>query len=310
MILASCNGLLLLRIIDSSTEGIVVANPAIKKWHMLPKPLAGPEGPYWDCLYSIVFDASSKLYKVVHLLLDLAGKLICEVITFGSPNQSWRRVNVPLPMRPGAIIDHKYNPFRIGQILFWVDGHSSMYPFNGVFNPSKHHIMSMDVVKEEFRRIKPPNFTTQICCLLDWGGKLALFNFDRIKIDAWVLQDYEGQVWMKKHSISNKRLLRYFWTHGWKIGFMLTASLHDGKVLIFNSRNKIYQYDIEYDLFAQSCMAIKVTSMFCNNKRIYYPVYSIYLGNMFFNRDVAVRIRTVLSIGKQFFSAGAKQLGS
>ena len=249
-ILASCNGLLLLRIAGPETRGVVIANPVRKQWRMLPQPLRFSD-PRWQSLYGFVFDTSSNQYKVVHLLHGGAGSLLCEVLTLGLLNEGWRLINAPIPTRPAAVISANCRPIRINQILYWVDGHCKKWPTTTVFDPSEHYIMSMDVGKEEFRRIRPPNDAKGLCRLLELGGYLAVLCFDESMVDIWVLQDYDGEVWVQKHDTRNKSLVKHLGFHGWGKHFELSASLHDDKVIVFRSWKKLFKYDLELDCFAE-----------------------------------------------------------
>lgn len=78
-----------------------------------------------------------------------------------------------------------------------------------------------------------------------------MLSFDGVSIDIWVLQDYEEWVWVKKHRIMNKKLVKYFGHHGWRIKFELCASLYDGKVIVFKATNRLFKYDLESDCFKE-----------------------------------------------------------
>ncbi|XP_020250571.1 F-box protein At1g47810-like [Asparagus officinalis] len=258
VILASCNGLLLLSC--HKARSVLITNLVTKQCRYLPQPLIGHilssplngySGPIWQCLYGLTFDPSSNRYKVVHLSLDGAGSILCQVLTLGSSNCYWRLVSVLRPSRPGASINVNDRPVSIGQILYWVDGHSSTWHTTTVFDPSENHIMSMDVGREEFRRVKPPPYVKDLCRLFELGGHLALLSFDQVMVDIWVLQDYEREAWVKKHSTINKRLVKYLGFHGFAMNFELSCSLHDGMLIIFKSKNRLFKYDLEDDNFAE-----------------------------------------------------------
>ena len=240
-ILSSCNGLTILHPDDWVPH---VVNLVTKD--SVAFPLCSSLCPYTHtgCGIALAFDPSTNEYKVMHLYDDRFG---LEIFNLGWSKEKWKRIPGPF----NEPLERPFNP----QTFRW----TNVVSVNGQFLywnvESNRYIVGMNVSDEKWRRINLPDGGEHRYDLLEMGGKLALFYpVSDTQIDVWILEEFEEQKWIKRHSImadsisytmdSSRRC-----THppNFTKLFALTA-LEDGQVIMFKhkiSKHAYYLYDMK-----------------------------------------------------------------
>ncbi|XP_009588991.1 F-box protein At4g19940-like [Nicotiana tomentosiformis] len=189
---SSCDGFLLMNEPWIAWK-LQVINPATKFCLTIPKCPSGCQ--HTACSAALGFDSSTKQYKVVHVMTDSYG---FEIFNLSSGDEHWERVSGPWEDPNDRPFDPvKFNwkdPVSInGKILHW-------------YVDSSEYIISMQVNEAKFSRTYLPKcgevIKTNNYSLVELGGFLSFINSDSETImDVWILEDFQGQVWSKKHRI-------------------------------------------------------------------------------------------------------------
>ena len=119
-----------------------------------------------------------------------------EIFDLGCSDGEWKRIPRPFQVydRPYTIDFSWSDPVSVnGQVLHR-------------YVSSCEFIISMDVSDERFIRTRLPDCEKKICkgnyALIVMDGCLSFVHTIPFKeIDVWILKDFHGQVWLKKHSI-------------------------------------------------------------------------------------------------------------
>ncbi|OIT01061.1 hypothetical protein A4A49_51579 [Nicotiana attenuata] len=186
---STCDGFLLMN--EPRNDGkLQVINPATKFCLTIPKCPSGCQ--HTACSAALGFDSSTKQYKIVHVMTDSYG---FEIFNLSSGDEHWKRVSGPWE----DLNDRPFNPVKFcwkdpvsinGRILHW-------------YVDSSEYIISMQVNEARFSRTYlPTRGKTNNYGLAQLGEFLSFINCDSgITIDVWILEDFLGRVWSKKHTI-------------------------------------------------------------------------------------------------------------
>ncbi|KAF3787201.1 F-box protein [Nymphaea thermarum] len=168
-----------------------IINPATRTSVKLPKSgLGDPQ------ICQIVRDPVTRVYKL--LLVDFVGesmydKFRAEIFSIGV-DDSWRKLNGAY----GSDCSLNCRPFVNGAI-HWI------YKKTGrVVEGTPLTIVAFDVSQERFWTMRPPedlNVQEDLDFVADFRGSLCLLHFDvpGLKMEFWVLQDYDNSVWVRQH---------------------------------------------------------------------------------------------------------------
>jgi F-box interacting protein len=179
-ILASCDGLLLLSLLDGR---INIVNPATRQWLAIPRLTGAREKiaglyphPHHSDEYRILFQRGRRVDRN-------AGYY---VLTVGcSHNQKPKRIR---PLLATGIYMRK-PPVLLNGCLHWV-----------TTNYVKDcEILIFDTIEETFRSMSLPSTAKGIQTLLDMEGTLGMRCLDDTGkiMEIWVLQDYAKETWSK-----------------------------------------------------------------------------------------------------------------
>lgn len=219
-IMACCNGLVIMRE-EQDPRVLRVTNPATKQQEILP-PCTSQSYDSEIHYYGFAFVASTLEYKVLHLFAyDRDLSVQCEILTLGTDNLQWRRVD-----GPSAELGNWYYcaPVSINGVLHW--------------SAPPEHIISMDMGKEKFHLMQIPKFRLSEVELLDLGGSLSFVNHGSAKqLEVWVSKDLYGKKWVHHDSFTCAKEIRVY---GKPI-----ASSRDGNVIIFSVKGSLCAYDIK-----------------------------------------------------------------
>ncbi|XP_070008459.1 putative F-box protein At5g50220 [Nicotiana sylvestris] len=240
-----CDGFLLINPPKDNGQ-LQVINPATKFSLTIPKCPSGC--PHKACSAALGFDSSTKQYKVVHVYADSYG---FEVLNLGSADNEWERVSGPWE----DLNDRPFNPLNFswkdpvsinGRILHW-------------YVDSNEYIVSMQVKEGKCSITHLPKLGNVIkrnnYSLAELGGYLSfIHSASEIEMDVWILEDFRGQVWSKKHSIvveltnyicPNKTARQNERTMPNLGKLVAIAGARNGEVLIFKHKNSsaLYIYD-------------------------------------------------------------------
>ncbi|KAJ4719138.1 F-box domain containing protein [Melia azedarach] len=230
---SSCNGLILVNDPNPKHSRMLCVMNMLTKCS-LTLPQCPSYCPHEKCGAALGFDPSSKEYKVVHMYADGFG---FEIFTLGGSDNAWKRI-------PGPFKSSRERPFRLGEFK-WTDPVS----INGqVFHwnvQSNKYIVSVDISDEIPRKTFLPGHhkrNKHRFAFLEIGGKLALLYYvSSAEIDIWILEDFPGKIWIKKHSIKAEEIK--YTTNSCLPDFLnlfAVAALQDGEVLIFRHRHNNY----------------------------------------------------------------------
>ncbi|KAF3787200.1 putative F-box protein [Nymphaea thermarum] len=166
-----------------------IINPATRTSVKLPKSgLVCPE------ICQIVRDPVTRVYKLL-VVESMYPKFRAEIFSIGV-DASWRKLD-------GAFGCHRplyCRPFVNGAI-HWIF-HPMLYRKTGrVVKGTPVTIVAFDVSQESFLTIRPPeglNVDENFDFVADFRGSLCLLHFDvpGLKMEFWVLQDYDNSVWV------------------------------------------------------------------------------------------------------------------
>ncbi|KAJ0089169.1 hypothetical protein Patl1_31729 [Pistacia atlantica] len=243
---SSCNGLILVD--DPKEEGILyVMNLLTKSCATLPECPSHCPHPYVSCGAALGFDPLTREYKVVHIGEDN----LFEILTLGSSDNAWKTIPGPFEHSLERPIDFVRwtDPVSInGQVLHW-DVETNDY------------IISMNISNEKWIKLELPGFAKKtergFYLLVEMGGKLALvYSVSTTQIDIWILEDFEGKNWVKRHSImadSVTYINRFKPSVPFKTApnfkyLVVVATLRDGELMVFDHgfySGSLYLYDVK-----------------------------------------------------------------
>ncbi|XP_031474392.1 F-box/kelch-repeat protein At3g06240-like [Nymphaea colorata] len=194
--LPPCKGLVLFA---SKSDPLCLCNPVTGEFAILPQTTAARYKFAYS--YGFGFDAHRKQFKAVYIWdgIKASGSSYpvceCEVLSLGK-DISWRQVG-RLPFGHHFVCSSRSTPchgslhwiIRIGYLC--KKNYSVLYAF--------------DLTKEEFRRKALPAGLEEVfhLKLAEVEGNLVLMNHEaEVGLNVWVLEDYESNIWTKRHQIS------------------------------------------------------------------------------------------------------------
>ncbi|TMW92236.1 hypothetical protein EJD97_013314 [Solanum chilense] len=194
---SSCDGFILMSEPDDFYFGkLRVINPATKFCITIPGCPSRCE--HGTCSAALVFDSSTEQYKVVHIFKYCFG---FEIFNLSNADENWKWERVDSALWEGL----NNQPFDVnfcwknlvsinGRILHW-------------YVNSSEYFVSMDVKQGKFsitylpERDEVVNKTNNYA-LIQLDGFLSFITCDsEATMDVWILEDFHGQVWSKKHTI-------------------------------------------------------------------------------------------------------------
>lgn len=225
-----CNELLL--IIDPNKLGALYVYNLITK-EGLHLPLSGSllcKGHIrCRCSLSLAFNKYMRVYKVVHVYIGL-NRIECEVLKFKYELSDYsfsKWATVKGPIWRGEREYYWDDPVCVeGRYLHW-DVHSPKY------------IVSMDIIKGEFRKTLLPKKTcfnlSNGYHLMEISGLLSVVvPFSGSVFEVWVLMDFEKSEWENLLTVrDSSSLSSEIRSSGGKLSLIPIASLKNGSNLIF-----------------------------------------------------------------------------
>ncbi|KQK02312.2 F-box protein At5g49610 [Brachypodium distachyon] len=186
---ASCDGLLILSLADSSR--FFICNPATRQWRALPE-LAGSDAA---SLYPHRGE-----YRVLYWkLADNKRNFVYSILTLSSSSQEHRCIGQPVVVSPAMknvdlLLVHalEHTPVLLHDCLHWYIG------FQGIV------LLVFDTVLESFRVMRSPLANLSAASLLEMrDGTLGIGYVHPATMTArvWVLQDYKTEEWSLKYRI-------------------------------------------------------------------------------------------------------------
>ncbi|KAJ0089163.1 hypothetical protein Patl1_31721 [Pistacia atlantica] len=230
------------------------------------------------CGAALGFDTCKQEYKVVHMYADGYG---FEIFTLGCSDNAWKRVPGPFKYafeRPFDMQRFRWrDPVSInGRIFHW-------------YVDSNDYIISMNISDEISIRMYLPDSAGKTnefrYNLLEMGGNLALvYTVSDTQLDVWILEDFGGQEWTKRHSImaesTNYTNFKSSSTYKTLPNFMFlvaVAAMRDGEVLMFKyqkDEGKVadcsYLYDMKQRQLKKFRMKIKSGGKFIPHRGSLY----------------------------------------
>ncbi|KAF3779013.1 F-box/kelch-repeat protein [Nymphaea thermarum] len=198
--LPPCKGLVLF---ENNSAPLYLCNPATGESTSLPQPSTAALRWHGFC-YGFGFDDHSKEFKVLHVwdVHDDEGLVYYHEILSLGKDCSWRQLG-RLPFR-WYNCQHPGTPFNSS--LHWI---MCTWEKTGRDNS----LMAFDLRKEEFKRkALPPGLDKAVYLSLSLitlaEGCLGLTSYKvggeegNIGLEVWMLGDYEGEIWTKRHHIS------------------------------------------------------------------------------------------------------------
>ncbi|KAF3779008.1 F-box/kelch-repeat protein [Nymphaea thermarum] len=201
--LPPCKGLVLFK---NMIAPLYLCNPVTGEYTSLPQSSIALS--LYFCCYGFGFDDHSKEFKVLHVWKvqpcwkdDEVEVFYHEILSLGK-DCSWRQLG-RLPFR-WYNCQHPGIPFNSS--LHWI-------VCAGGKTLGDNSLMAFDLRKEEFeRKALPPGLDKEayiwlgLMTLVEGCLGLTSYNFGgeagNIGLDVWVLGDYEGEIWTKRHHIS------------------------------------------------------------------------------------------------------------
>ncbi|KAL5538075.1 hypothetical protein UlMin_043115 [Ulmus minor] len=229
-----CNGIICLFHRFSFHEPVVLCNPAIKEFKVLPKPLLLEDYQTIGCGFG--YDSYDNDYKVVRIFRYIyegfgATESRAQVYTLGT--NSWREIKM----------DIKAYYFRSHQGVYCNCKHVYYWP-NEEFKGSKDRLISFDMSKETFYSILLPDSVQKADRdenrLVMWNELLALFLYSENSlfsqsIEMWVMVDNldgSSSTWNKHLTIGPLEFIRSpltFWKND-----ELFMNTRDGEIVSYN----------------------------------------------------------------------------
>ncbi|XP_059306934.1 uncharacterized protein LOC132058456 [Lycium ferocissimum] len=191
---SSCDGFLLMSEPGDSGK-LQVINPATEFCVTVPRCPSGCL--HGACSAAIAFDSSTKQYKVVHVVNDYYYRF--EIFNLSSADENWERVSGPWE-------DINDRPFNLGN-FYWKNAVSINGRILHWYVESSEYFISMEVKEAGFTRTYLPERgdvinKTNNYALVGLGGFLSVVYCDSdTQMDVWILEDFHGQLWSKKHTI-------------------------------------------------------------------------------------------------------------
>ncbi|KAM3340754.1 hypothetical protein P3S68_028388 [Capsicum galapagoense] len=270
---SSCDGFILMNEPGDYYYGkLRVINPATKFCITIP---GCPSRCYHRnyCSAALAFDSSTNQYKVVHIFKYYYG---FEIFNLSNGDENWERVSGPWEHIHDQPFDLNFlwkNLVSInGRILHWY------------VNSSEYFIL-MDVKEGKFSRTYLPERSevinkTNNYALVQLDEFLSFITCDsETTMDIWILEDFHGQVWSKKHTIVAE-LTNYICPSKSarptektmpELGKLVAvASARNGEVLILkhqkNRNSKEYIYDTKSRVMKMFGISIKHLESFVPHK--------------------------------------------
>ncbi|XP_058183999.1 F-box/kelch-repeat protein At3g06240-like [Rhododendron vialii] len=242
MIIGSCNGLLCLFMSNRARLGysrvLLLWNPSIKKFKILPKPRFQSRSSY-ELAHGFSFVPRANDYKVVRLIHDkVQGSPKVEIYTLST--NSWRTW---IGDGVRCVMTNHCRPASVNGAVHWIARKKSGNPIYSIL------IIGFHMEDEVFKEIPIPGYdlplpTSHLCEFLSVvGEKLAYFVNCKIiegvvSWDLWVLEDYGvAEFWTKLHTIRLHTIE--------SLSYPL-PSLKEGEILFGRLNNEeLYSYDME-----------------------------------------------------------------
>ncbi|KAE9450460.1 hypothetical protein C3L33_17643, partial [Rhododendron williamsianum] len=256
MIIGCCNGLLCLSMLSRVRLGysrvLLLWNPSIKKFKILPKPRFQSRSPY-EKVYGFAFVPRANDYKVVRIIHDrVEGSPKVEICTLST--NSWRTW---IGDGVRCAMTNRCRTAFVNGAVHW----AAYKKCGNLFDPNLIIAFHMD--NEVFREIPipgyelPPPITYLSIRLSVVSEKLAYFvsRDDGIiggvvSWDLWVLEDYGvAEFWTKLHTIRLHGIGSFIYPlQSLKKGEILFGGLEDKKLYSFDlKRQEIKETDQEVD---------------------------------------------------------------
>ena len=190
-----CHGLYLVNP-PRQTEVIRVLNPLTNFVRALP--LCPTRCPHKACGSALGYDRIANRHKVVHIYNAIYGFEIFDL--GGLQGEEWRRI-------PGPFEEYD-QPYSVDE-FFWSDPVSINGEVLHWYVDSCEFLISMDVSDERFSRTPLPDCDKVVYernyALVEMDGRLCFVHTISYKeVDVWVMEDFHGRVWVKKHSITSE----------------------------------------------------------------------------------------------------------
>ncbi|KAK7303379.1 hypothetical protein RJT34_14283 [Clitoria ternatea] len=240
-LLGSCNGLLC---ICNVADDIAFWNPSIRQHRILPylpsPRRAHPETTLFAArVYGFGFDPLAKDYKLVRIsyFVDLHHRTFdSQVILFSLRANAWKT----LPSMPYALCCARTMGVFVSHALHWV--------VTRKLEPDQPDlIISFDLRYDVFREVPLPDvgdepqgsFEIDVALL---GGCLCMVvNFQNVKIDVWVMKEYDfGDSWCKVFTLVVSREMKTL-----KCVRPLGYSNDGSMVLLEHERKKFCWYNLK-----------------------------------------------------------------
>lgn len=191
-IVGSCNGLLCFAI---KGDCVLLWNPSIRVSKKSP-PLGNNWRPGCFTAFGLGYDHVNEDYKVVAVFCDPSEYFIeCKVKVYSMATNSWRKIQD---------FPHGFLPFQnsgkfVSGTLNWAANHS--------IGPSSFWvIVSLDLHKETYREVLPPDYEKEDCSTPSLGvlqGCLCMnYDYKKTHFVVWMMKDYGvRESWVKLVSI-------------------------------------------------------------------------------------------------------------
>ncbi|CAA7046247.1 unnamed protein product [Microthlaspi erraticum] len=166
----------------------VICNPKTGRYETLPF-----ERRYRKAYSFFGFDPIDKVYKVL-FVADPCAPYHHKILTLGTGEMEWRRIEVPL-----IIHEIVSDGICINGVLYYLaDMYESLPDSHSSEEMTYFMIVCFDVRSEKFKVIYRKGY----CQLINYLGKLGLvyhddYTNDAIAFRVWVLEDLEKQEWSK-----------------------------------------------------------------------------------------------------------------
>ncbi|KAG5530565.1 hypothetical protein RHGRI_025501 [Rhododendron griersonianum] len=230
-IIGSCNGLLCLFM--GYSRVLLLWNPSIKKFKILPKPRLQSRFAY-ELTHGFAFVPRANDYKVVRLIHDsVEGSTKVEIYTLTT--NSWRTW---IGDGIGCARTNCWHPVFINGAVHW-KAQKKMWQSDSL----KFLIIAFHMDDEVFKEITPISY--YLCGNLSVVGEKLAYIVYRYIIDGgpswdlWVLEDYGGaEFWTKLHTIRLHNTTESYQYH--------LQSLKNGEILFGGlNRKELYSFDLE-----------------------------------------------------------------